>query len=264
MRDTPRARPSRQEPAAAPRTPASRSRASACATLPIRARTERSPIGAWMAAASNEDQIEAEEPAIAMGARQNLACGQPAADGVDDRDEMNRDRETQGRLRCRAGPDIQNRVHRQRFHARAEVARFSPAIEKVGESAFGQNSVQLIWLWHEWQPASPDTACKAFILAAVADVVDKGPGAVERGRAEIVLVPGNDVAGRIADAAIDAFDACIGRLTLGRAQVPRSRNPRADSRRARNSRARCAIYRRTAPYRPQDPSQSAGCAAAPA
>ena len=83
-----------------------------------------------------------------MGARQNLARGQSAPDGVYDRDEMNRDRKREDEGGA-ALSQIKNRGHRQRFHARAEVARFNPAIENVGDSAFGQNSVQLMWLWHE-------------------------------------------------------------------------------------------------------------------
>ena len=83
-----------------------------------------------------------------MGARQNFAGSQPAPDGIDDRSQMNRNRK--GKNQCGATlREIKNRVHRQRFHTRAAVARFNPAIENVGEIAFGQNSVQLIWLWHE-------------------------------------------------------------------------------------------------------------------
>src|ERR1700754_3161731 len=96
----------------------------------------------------NEYQIEAEKPAVAMGAGQNLARGQPAADGVDDREQMNRDRESEDEGGA-ALREIKNRGHRRPFHARTEVARFRPAIENVGEITFGQNSVQLIWLWHE-------------------------------------------------------------------------------------------------------------------
>jgi len=32
------------------------------------------------------------------------------------------------------------------------TSRFSPAIAAVGESFFGQRSVQLTWLWQAWQP----------------------------------------------------------------------------------------------------------------
>src|SRR3954469_22831643 len=94
-----------------------------------------------------------------MGARQDLARRQPAADGVDDGNEMHRHREGENDGRAALG-DVETCVHRRPFHARAAVARFRPAIEKVGDSAFGQNSVQLMWLWQEWQPASPDTAAR--------------------------------------------------------------------------------------------------------
>src|SRR5579885_118657 len=53
-----------------------------------------------------------------------------------------------------------------------------------------------------------------FGLAAVAHVVDQSPSAVERGRTQIIAIPGHNVAGGIADAATDAFDAGIGRLSF--------------------------------------------------
>src|SRR2546430_1655693 len=56
---------------------------------------------------------------------------------------------------------------------------------------------------------------EALRIAGVALVVDQGPGAVERGRAQIVGVPAHRVAGRIADAAIDALDAGIRRAAGG-------------------------------------------------
>src|SRR4029079_1043255 len=52
---------------------------------------------------------------------------------------------------------------------------------------------------------------EALRVAGVALVVDQGPGAVERGRAEIVGVPAHRIARRVADAAIDALDAGIRR-----------------------------------------------------
>ena len=47
-------------------------------------------------------------------------------------------------------------------------------------------------------------------LAAVTPIVDQRPCTVERGRAEIIIVPAHGVAGGIADAAIDAFDPGVG------------------------------------------------------
>jgi hypothetical protein len=38
------------------------------------------------------------------------------------------------------------------------VARFSPAIDTVGASCFGQRSVQLWCVWQAWHSASPATA----------------------------------------------------------------------------------------------------------
>src|SRR5439155_1463840 len=43
----------------------------------------------------------------------------------------------------------------------------------------------------------------------VALILDQGPGAVERRRAEIIRIPGDDVAGAVAHAAADAFDPRI-------------------------------------------------------
>src|SRR5262249_14881302 len=53
-------------------------------------------------------------------------------------------------------------------------------------------------------------------VPGVAHVVDQRPGAVERGRPEIVPVPRDDVAGRVTDAAADALDAGVGRPPLRR------------------------------------------------
>ena len=38
------------------------------------------------------------------------------------------------------------------------ISLFNPAMPAVGESFFGQCSVQLMCVWQEWQPASPATA----------------------------------------------------------------------------------------------------------
>src|SRR5690349_644696 len=51
---------------------------------------------------------------------------------------------------------------------------------------------------------------KTLLIAAVTHVVDQRPGAVERGRAEIVGIPRDDVAARVADGAADALDAGVG------------------------------------------------------
>src|SRR5262249_55628465 len=55
-----------------------------------------------------------------------------------------------------------------------------------------------------------------LIIPRIAHVVHQGPGAVECGRAEIALVPGHHLAGRVAYAAADAFDAGVGGLPLRR------------------------------------------------
>src|SRR4051812_18353203 len=102
-------------------------------------------------------KIKAEEPAVAVGSGEDFAGGEPAANGVDDGDKVNRHRKGENH-RGAALRDIENGIHRRRLHACFAVARFRPAIDNVGDNAFGQNSVQLIWLWQEWQPASPDTA----------------------------------------------------------------------------------------------------------
>src|SRR5205807_6632262 len=66
---------------------------------------------------------------------------------------------------------------------------------------------------------APGIACdgaQALVIAVIAHVVDQAPGAVERGRAEILGIPRHYVAGGVADAAADAFDGGIRRLALAR------------------------------------------------
>src|SRR5262245_2237805 len=46
---------------------------------------------------------------------------------------------------------------------------------------------------------------KAGGVAGIAHIVDEGPGAVERRRAQIVLVPAHRVAGGVAHPAVDAL-----------------------------------------------------------
>src|SRR6185437_13869134 len=50
---------------------------------------------------------------------------------------------------------------------------------------------------------------KAVLVVGIARIVDQRPGTVERGRTEIIVVPAHGVAGRIADAAIDALDRLV-------------------------------------------------------
>ena len=57
---------------------------------------------------------------------------------------------------------------------------------------------------------------KAGDIAAVAFVVDQRPGPGERRRAQIVRVPAHRIAGRVAYAAIDAFDGSVGRFSRRR------------------------------------------------
>lgn len=58
-----------------------------------------------------------------------------------------------------------------------------------------------------------------FIARAIARIIHQGPGAVQRRRAKVILVPGHNIAGRVADGAADAFNAGISlspRLTARR------------------------------------------------
>ncbi len=48
----------------------------------------------------------------------------------------------------------------------------------VGESRFGQRSVQLMWVWQLWQPASPATARSRSRVRVVPFVLDERPRAV--------------------------------------------------------------------------------------
>ena len=83
-------------------------------------------------------------------------------------------------------------------------------MEAVGLSALGQCSWQLWCEWQAWQPPAAASAASRSRVARIAHVVDQRPGAVERGRAQIVLVPAHRIAGRIAHGAIDALDGGVG------------------------------------------------------
>lgn len=51
-----------------------------------------------------------------------------------------------------------------------------------------------------------------FTARAITRIIHQGPGAVERRRAKIITIPGDNIAGSVADGAADAFNACIGFL----------------------------------------------------
>ena len=100
----------------------------------------------------DEECVEGQPRHAAARARENLGGREPAADGEDDRREVHDDAERQhhggGALRQpqpRLPADLGWRPHRKgrRVHssprsAARAVARFSPAIEAVGLSDFGQ------------------------------------------------------------------------------------------------------------------------------
>ena len=71
-------------------------------------------------------------------------------------------------------------------------------MEAVGLSALGQCSWQLWCEWQAWQPPAAASAASRCAIAGIAHVVDQRPGAIERRRAQIVLVPAHRIAGRIA------------------------------------------------------------------
>ena len=86
------------------------------------------------------------------GAAENLASIQAGAHRVNNRSEMDRDGNGKhggaGALRQQQ-PRGPRPVHISPRNAARIVSRFSPAIDCVGDKFFGQNSVQLIWLWQE-------------------------------------------------------------------------------------------------------------------
>ena len=82
------------------------------------------------------------------------------------------------------------------------------------------------------------TAASRCAIAGVAHVVDQRPGAVERGGAQIVLVPAHRIAGGIAHRAIDALDGGIG----GDARR------RSSARSARSASLRASCSARTRPW----------------
>ena len=56
---------------------------------------------------------------------------------------------------------------------------------------------------------------QTFLVSAIARVILQAPGPVQRGRAEIIPVPGNDVTGGVTDATVDTFDGRVSGLPLG-------------------------------------------------
>lgn len=48
-----------------------------------------------------------------------------------------------------------------------------------------------------------------FAPRAIPRIIHQGPGAVERRRAKVIAIPGNDIAGSVANGAADAFNAGI-------------------------------------------------------
>ncbi len=48
-----------------------------------------------------------------------------------------------------------------------------------------------------------------FIARAISRIIHQGPGAVERRGAEVITIPGHNIAGSVANGAADAFNACI-------------------------------------------------------
>ena len=48
-----------------------------------------------------------------------------------------------------------------------------------------------------------------FAACAISRIIHQGPGAVERRRAQVIAIPGNNIAGRVTNGAADAFNAGI-------------------------------------------------------
>ena len=105
-------------------------------------------------------------------------------------------------LRRATAPPASARGRRsqQPSHAARATVRFNPAIASVGAICFGQRSVQEPWVWHDVAAGVAGDCAQTLGLLDRANVVDERPGAVERGRAEEVGPPGDDVARRIAHA----------------------------------------------------------------
>ena len=51
---------------------------------------------------------------------------------------------------------------------------------------------------------------QAFIPGAIPLIILQTPGAVERGRSEVVPIPGDQIAGSVTDATVDALDGRVG------------------------------------------------------
>ena len=86
------------------------------------------------------------------------------------------------------------RAHSSPLSTARAVARFSPAIDAVGESCFGQRSVHALLRVAGVAAGVAGDRGEALGPAAVAHVVDERPRAVERRRTEIRRIPRHDVA----------------------------------------------------------------------
>ena len=92
-------------------------------------RTLRRPIGAWIATATtNRPHRTTAKPDIAVGARENVGRGEPAAHGIKDGAEMDGHRERQHES-GRPLRQEQERAHSAPRKPRRSTARFRPAIE---------------------------------------------------------------------------------------------------------------------------------------
>ena len=202
----------------------------------------RKPSGAWIATATTKTRVERRPQRARVHARDDRVRRQAVAHRVDDRREMHDDAEREHGRRRALQHEAPRRVARiavpaptsrasRRARPRVTVAlsarpaRRAASVRRSTPSATGASGSARVhdWcVWHAWQPASPATARSRATPRAVAHVVDERPRAVQRRGAEVIGLPADDVARRVADAAADAFDRRVDRAARGR----RRRDPR--------------------------------------
>src|SRR3989454_10166177 len=117
----------------------------------------------------DEDRVKDEPGNIAARSAEDLRGRKSALHRVDDRDEVNdhAQREQRG-ARALRDPEqaLGFRAHSSPFRTEPRTALLRPEIAAVGDRPIGQRSVQLMWVWQAWQPASPATARRRSIVAA--------------------------------------------------------------------------------------------------
>ena len=188
----------------------------------------------------DEQRVEGQPRHAAARARENLGRREPAADGEDDRREVHDDAEREhhggGALR-QPQPRLASGFATASAPQRPARSQLAPQRRAGGRALQagdrGGRGERLRTIGAAALMAVAGVAAgvagdgeEALGLASIAHVVDERPGPVQRRRPEVIRVPGDDVAGRVADAAADALDGGVGLPALRARPARRRRSPR--------------------------------------